>query len=87
MEALEGEHREQVIAIPRRFGAMARNLRAGEGRRTRLAADTRAAAYLLSVPHGVATSYRPGGAMSPEQIADDLVDWFSGFPERSEKIG
>jgi hypothetical protein len=30
--------------------------------------------------------YKPGGALSPEQIADDLVDWLTGFPERSDKI-
>lgn len=84
---LEGEHREQVVAIRRRFerlwrGVFERMKEAGLVPR----ADARAVAYFLSALQGVVSWYRPGGALSPEQIADDLVDWLSGFPERSDKI-
>jgi TetR/AcrR family transcriptional regulator, cholesterol catabolism regulator len=78
---LEGEHREQVIAIRKRFEllwrrAFARLKEAGLVPR----ADTLAVGYFLSALHGVVSWYRPDGLMSPDEIADDLVSWVTAIP-------
>lgn len=76
---LEGDHREQVIAIRKQFDLLWRQafVRLKEADLVSRA-DTLAVAYFLSALHGVVHWYRPDGHLSSDEIADDLVSWVTG---------
>lgn len=73
---LEGPQLEAVLAIRHRFealwqAALARLKDAGHIRR----ADAMACRFFLSALHGTVRWYRPDGPLSPDEIADELVDY------------
>lgn len=73
---LEGPNLEAVLAIRHRFealwqSALARLKDAGLVRRS----DAMACRFFLSALHGAVRWYKPDGPMSPDEIADELVDW------------
>jgi len=73
---LEGEQLEAILAIRHRFealwqGAFQRLKDAGLTQR----ADTLACRFFLSALHGTVRWFRADGALSPAQVADELVDW------------
>ncbi|WP_354686266.1 TetR family transcriptional regulator [Cupriavidus necator] len=72
---LEGPQLEAVLAIRHRFEALwqAAFARLKEGGHIRRA-DAMACRFFLSALHGTVRWYRPDGALSPEAIADELVD-------------
>lgn len=72
---LEGPHLEAVLGIRHRFEALwqaafARLKEAGHVGR----ADAMACRFFLSALHGTVRWYRPDGPLSPDEIADELVD-------------
>lgn len=78
---LEGTHREVILALRRRFEALwlaafARLKRARLVRR----ADRTACWFFLGALHGVMNWYRPDGKLTPDEIADELVDWIVVTP-------
>ena len=73
---LEGEQRQEVLALRRRFeqlwlAAFERLGQAGLVRRS----DKQACWFYLGALHGICDWYRPGGLLTPDQLADRLVDW------------
>ncbi|MDW3687343.1 TetR/AcrR family transcriptional regulator [Cupriavidus sp. CV2] len=71
---LEGEQLESILAIRNRFEALwlAAFVRLKDAGRTRRA-DAMACRFFLTALIGTVRWYNPGGPLTPEQIADELV--------------